>query len=175
MRRVHTGAVGVGCLLGLLCAPPAQAGLLSDGVLRDETYFNPGILFGFARRDGQTVGAFGAELSVHHFLPNRLGVGGFVQAQWMGRRSGRFCGGVQLTAPEFQSVGVELGGTYETRDTRFAGTTSLHLAPFVSIGAVGLGVRFGIPVHAAASPLPGRGFEWGLNMTLKIPNPIGQK
>lgn len=175
MRRVHTGAAGVGCLLGLLLASPARAGLMTDGVLRDETYFNPGILFGFARRSGETVGTIGVELSVHRFLPTRLGVGGFVQAQWMGSKSGRFGGGVQFTAPQFQSVGLELGGTYETSNPRFAGTTSLHLAPFFSLGIVGLGVRLGIPVHAAVSRLPGRGFEWGLNMTIKIPQPLKKK
>jgi hypothetical protein len=46
----------------------------------------------------------------------------------------------------------------------------VHVAPFISYGVATLSLRVGIPFHASVSSLPGRGFERGLNLTLKIPS-----
>ena len=170
MRRVTARAVRGGIALGLLSPVVAHATIM-QGRFENETYFSPGILMGGALRDGRVAGVLGAEVSVHHINDQGVGVGGFAQWQWMALHSHRFNGGVQVTSSVQQGLGLELGASYETGDERFAGTASVHLAPFVSFGIVALSLRFGIPFYSShASSLPGRGFEGGLNLTLKFPN-----
>lgn len=141
--------------------------------LVNETYFNFGALLGLMRRDGHTAGAAGAELSVHHFTDAVWGAGGFAQWQWMGDGgSSRFCLGVQGTAPTYQTLGVELGAAYETPSPTHASTVSVHAAPFASIGALTLSLRLGLPVYTFPSALPGRRFEGGLNLAIKIPSKL---
>ena len=49
---------------------------------------------------------------------------------------------------------------------------SVHAAPFASIGALTLSLRLGLPVYTFPSALPGRRFEGGVNLAIKIPNKI---
>jgi len=172
VRRVVAKVVWGGVMLGLFAPCVAQASFLSDGRFTDETYFNPGLLLGLAGRDGRLVGALGLEVSLHHFTASGAGFGAFGQWQWMALESQRFCAGAQMTSPVFQVLGVELGVAHETGDTRHAGTTSIHVAPFFAYGVATLSLRLGIPFHSRESPLPGRGFEGGLNLALKFPNPV---
>jgi hypothetical protein len=168
-------------VLGLLWPALASAGAATrrgpygrdTTYLVNESYLNLGALLGLQTREGGVVGALGVEFSVHHFTDSVWGAGVFAQWQSMhGGDSHRFCVGGQVTAPTFQMLGVEAGVAYETADTRRAPTLSLHVAPFVSVGALSLSLRLGLPVHAYPSELPGRRFEGGLNVALKIPIPL---
>ena len=178
MRRMGINVLGCAVLWGL-CAPSVASATLATGRFEDELYLNPGLLLGGALRDGSLVGGIGVELSMHYFTAKGLGLGGFGQVLSLTSSTNRFCGGVQVTAPTVQGVGVELGVAHETGDSRIAATTSVHIAPFVTYGFVALSLRAGIPFHTNSTSLPGRGLEAGLNLAIKLPlmlkGPSGDK
>ena len=173
MKRIAVNALGCGVLLGL-CTPFVARATFMNGKFEGETYLNPGFLLGAVFREGHIEGALGVEVSVHHFTQEGLGVGGFGQWQHLSS-SFRLCGGVQVSfAEKAQGFGVEMGAAHEAGDVRFAGTTSVHFAPFVSIGLVTMSFRVGIPFHSSDPSLPGRGVEGGMNLALKLPMLVGK-
>jgi hypothetical protein len=171
MRRTLLVATSAG-MMGGLCPSTARAEFLSSS---GSTFVTPGLLTGLTPRDSHVVGSLGAEVGFHHFDPSGLGAGGFVQWQWMALESHRFCAGLQATSATVRFVGVEGGLEYETADARRAGTFSLHVAPFLSVGVATLGLRLGIPLYSVGSALPGRGFEGGLTLALKAPIDLRQR
>ncbi|KFE71808.1 hypothetical protein [Hyalangium minutum] len=157
-------------ILVLLSAPAAQA---SDfGPQAGATYVNPGLLLsGSYRHSGKGAFGLGAELSLHHFTNNDFGgFGVFAQWQAMNFQYDRFCGGLQATDTlETFPIGMELGVAYETEGGGEAATTSLHFAPFASVGAATATLRFGIPIAGGTEELPRHGFDVGLTLAIKIP------
>jgi hypothetical protein len=100
--------------------------------------------------------------------------GGGLFAQWQrfSPRHDRFCLGAQAF---YKFFGLELGLARETATERYAHTTSLHLAPFVSGGYVSAGLRVGIPLaHGPLSGQERRGVDLGIVLTGKLFLPLSK-
>jgi hypothetical protein len=141
-----------------------------------ETYLNPGVTLSLSRRGTTDTSGLGVELSLHHFVDKSSGVGLFGQAQVLGQQQYRLCGGLQAThLMGSLPLGIELGIASETPDAEGILRTSLHVAPFISLGLVSAGFRMSIPLVTRVSDIssvgdmPGQGFEAGLVLALKLP------
>jgi hypothetical protein len=155
------------------------AGLFASSALADPldvpvatTFLNAGLLLSQSVRPSGGMFAYGVEVSVHHFLDEDYNAGVGLFGQWQGTNAdhSRYCGGVQGT---YKFLGLELGAAYENPSQDFAGTTSLHVAPFISAaGFATLAVRVGIPLSRPSGPMPGHGMDLGLVVSLKYPLPL---
>jgi hypothetical protein len=167
----HPASPRAVALLALLLASTATADI--GDLPRYSTFINVGPLLSMSTRPAGGTFAYGVEASLHHFLDKdfHTGIGLFAQFQGTNADHSRYCAGIQGT---YEFGGLELGLTYENPSDDFAGTTSLHLAPFISAaGFATLAVRVGIPLSAASGPRPGHGMDLGLVLSLKFPLPLG--
>jgi hypothetical protein len=161
-------------LLLLLVAPAARAysgGFLS--IPEKPTYLSLGVLFSATGRPSGSTLAAGGEASFHHFFTHTsalLGLGAFTQLQVTDQSHLRFCAGGQLTVLIF---GLEAGVAHEGSNARYAATTSLHLAPFISVGYANIGLRVGLPLNSGG-PKPTYGSDVGLTVALKYPFGLGR-
>lgn len=149
----------------LLFAPVALAhGGPEGGML----FLSVGGLFSETARPEGATPALGAEASLHGFVDNKVGLGLF--GQWQRVKSEephtRFCAGPQVT---YKFVGLELGAAYEKADGLHATTASLHLAPFISNGALTVSLRVDVPLWHEASETPGHGYDVGGVLAVKLP------
>lgn len=160
-----------GLLLALLFAPVAWAdpSLPRSG----DAFINPGLFLSLSPHAGSAVIGLGLELSYHQFTNDRgAGFGLFGQAQVMDDFF-RFCGGVQGTTElNLIPVGAEVGVTYATSSLDEAATTSLHLAPFISLGFATASLRFDIPVQGGSPEKPRHPIDVGLVLAVKIPRKL---
>jgi hypothetical protein len=148
----------------LLFAPTALAERLGpDG---DSTFLNAGLLLSATSRPAGFEPGMGVEVSLHRFFDKSVGAGFFGQWQTMELKHHRICGGLQAS---FSVAGLELGATHETASDERAATTSLHVAPFVSVGVLMMGVRFGFPIAQSEGNKPGHGSDVGFVMAIKYP------
>lgn len=157
-------------LLALLLASTALA---DPGLPKSTTWLGAGILLSASQRPSGGMTGFGVEASLHLFRDSEFtsGFGVFGQWQATSEENNRICGGFQGT---YQFFGVELGVAHETGNRDFAGTTSLHVAPFVSAaGVAALGLRLGIPIAHSDGPKPGYGVDVGVVFSLKFPLGLG--
>lgn len=160
-------------LLALPAFLSASTALADPGLPRSTTLLNAGLLLSQSARPDGAMTAYGLEVSLHDFHDKdyTTGLGLFAQFQGTSWEHLRFAGGVQGT---YQFVGVELGAAYETGNRDFAGTASLHVAPFVSaLGFVTLALRIGIPLSGPDGHRPGYGTDIGGVLSLKFPWPLG--
>lgn len=154
-------------LLAFLSASRARADIWD--MPSTTTYLNMGPLLSASKRPSQDMFGFGLEASVHHFLDDDYQTGAGLFGQWQETSADhhRFAGGVQLSYLVF---GVELGVAHETSNSRFASTTSLHVAPFLSAAGVAtLSVRVGIPLTGSDGFKPSYGTDIGLVLAVKYP------
>ena len=151
----------------LLFAPLALADL--PGPDAGSTFLNSGVLLSGSSRPEGFVPGLGAEVSIHRFAEKTVGFGLFAQWQTMEFEYHRIAGGLQGS---LSLVGFELGVAHETASDELAATTSLHIAPFVSIGIVTLAVRFGRPLGEKAGTRPRHGSEVGVVLAFKYPHEL---
>jgi len=158
-RRGFGRGGALGCVV-LLLIPSTAASVTKD------VYVAPGALFSISKRPGEFTPAMGVELSVYTFLPEYRSVGGFAQWQMVKFDHHRFTAGVQAA---FVIYGMELGATYETEGERGAPTTSLHIAPYISIVFISAALRVGVPIRGGREDKPGHGYDVGLVLSFKYP------
>jgi hypothetical protein len=173
-------------LLGpaLAWAQPAEELPGEPPVPHRHTFYEQGDLFlvggflgsGSVRPSGLQAAA-GFEASIHSFLTDYWGLGGFFQLQGVlgANKHTRGCLGAQTT---LGPLGLELGVVGENGTALAAETWGLHVAPFISLGVVTASLRLGIPLRTerALRPngeqLPGHGFDLGLVLALKWPQKL---
>jgi hypothetical protein len=153
-----------------VAAPVAAPAAAPSGPL---AYLSPGLLYSDVWGRSPAHG-FGFELSYAWRPSNtsRLTLGGFTQGQWYTDGSLRGAAGVEAG---WRIFGLELGVAHRTGTDAFAATTSLHVAPYISLGVASVAVRFSVPLYEAtaagpnAGPTQGQGFETALTFALKFP------
>jgi hypothetical protein len=153
--------------------PPPSNPVFEEGDL----FLVAGLIGSGSVRPSGLQAAGGTEVSVHYFLTDVWGLGGFVQYQRVlgANKHHRFSLGVQTT---LGPVGLELGTVNESGTALAAQTWGLHIAPFFSLGFATASLRLDIPVHTerALRPngelLPGHGFDLGLVLSLKWPQQL---
>jgi len=173
-RGAETVLLGV-----LLFTPVALAGGPAPDIKDPspgDAYVNPGVLLSLSPRFSGSVLGLGAELSYHRFIgPQRMsigtwGLGGFAQWQVMNFQYHRLCAGIQGTGGEdLDLLGVELGLAHTTAGDGKAATTSVHIAPFLSLGFATASLRFGLPLPGGSRDQPSHGIEAGFTLALKVP------
>lgn len=149
-------------LLFVLTASVARA---DPSLPRDETWLMVGPLFSSSARGM----GLGLETSLN-FTNDIHALGVFGQVQRMEDSHTRLAAGLQ---GNFLLLGLELGVMHETGTRLNAATTGLHVAPYVSFVYGSVGLRLGIPLHAAEDRLPRHGFETAFVLTLKLPVLVG--
>jgi len=155
----------------LLFAPGARAAvsgadLISD--LRDmDTFLSGGLLVSSSSRSHGGLG-IGGEVSVHVLRDDAAakGGGGFVQGEWVGGDHLRLCAGAQFNVLVF---GAELGLARDFPGEESRGVTSLHFAPFLSVGIVSVRMPIGLPVGFLTDDRAEGGLQLGVALALKIP------
>jgi len=154
----------------LLCSPAALASTipLTIDIPRGALFISGGPLVSVTGRPWGTAVGTGAEFSVHGFTRTKepLGFGVFGQWQSVNGDHDRFCGGAQAT---HGVLGMELGMAHEFASDDAMATTSLHLAPFVSLGMMTASLRVGIPVSWAEGDRRHHGADVGLVLAFKLP------
>ena len=174
-RAFTRGLLGglCGLVLGLAPEARAQAGWLIPASFPQpgDLYLSGGFLFSATGRPAGGAVGLGAELSLHFFVPTEkqpsTGVGLF--GQWQSINGGehqRLCVGAQAS---FVMLGAEFGVTRDFAGRLGAQTTSLHLAPFVAVGLLAIGLRLGIPMEPPSSGRPGYGHDVGLTWRSSCP------
>jgi hypothetical protein len=174
LPRVATCATIAGA--ALVIPALARADALED-LSRGILYINPGVVGSWAQ-DREAARGAGFELSAGYWLPwhtptilaksptidpfRHVHLGGFFRAQAYGGASSgdysRITAGTQLG---YDLLGVELGPAVLTGAQK--GRAGLHVAPFLSIGALYVSAQLLVP---SGPPTPG---GWELNVGLKIP------
>ncbi len=153
----------------VLFAPPARADLTLFP--KGELWLSVGPLFSTTLSSDEPGLGGGAEATLNWFRGVGA-LGAFGQVQKMNRSTTRLCAGLQGT---LFVGGLELGIAHETANRRYAATTALHIAPYLSFVFATVGLRFGIPLAGNRDVGPGglermeHPREVGLVLTAKFP------
>jgi hypothetical protein len=107
--------------------------------VRHSTLILPGILFS-AGNQGTSIGG---EVSVAHWFNRREPsiLGAYAQAEY-GTRAPRVGAGIEVA---YWLLGCELGWSRRFAGAGHIGTNALHIAPYLGLGFMSLGVRFTQP------------------------------
>jgi hypothetical protein len=179
MKGRLAGTVGALSLL-LLGARPARGDPFADHP-QSHTFLAVGAFgdvgghFGHGNPGTGVAMAGGLELSAIHWAGRvgevlesaRYGLGGFAQLEAV-RPDGHARGALGIQA-NLMAVGMELGVVMERGSGPYATSAGLHVAPFVSLGIVYLGVRAELPVASMSS---GTVYGPGLALVLGLKAPI---
>jgi hypothetical protein len=158
-------------LVALLFAPVAGAINTGAELIRDlrdmDTFLSAGLLVSSTNRSHGGTG-IGGELSVSALRNEAIvkGGGAFIQAQWVGGDHLRLCGGAQFNIVVF---GAELGLARDFAGEESPAVTSLHFAPFLSVGVLAVSMPIGVPLGFLSDDRAGNGVQIGIALALKIP------
>lgn len=177
MTLSRAGAGPLVLVAALLFAPGALAQATGPELLRDlrdmDTFLSAGLLLSSSSRSHGGTG-IGGEVTVNALRADAVikGGGAFVQAEWVGGDHLRLCGGAQFNILVF---GAELGLARDFAGEDSRAVTSLHFAPFLSVGVLAVSMRLGLPVGFLSDARAEGGLQLGVALALKVPVRVNRR